>query len=62
MSEAREDLKTLSIGKVYPLLQYLAKRAGLSVSAWVRTTVLKEYRKVKKRMVEISGGVSKVAY
>ena len=47
----REDLKCLSVGKVYPLLKYLAEQAGLSVSAWIRTIAIKEYKKERSKEV-----------
>ena len=45
----RPDLKCLSVGKVYPLLRYLAEKAGLSVSAWIRNITIKEYKKEKSK-------------
>ena len=49
MTERNDSLKCLSIGSVYHLLQYLARKAGLNVSAWIRNIAIKEYNKEKKK-------------
>lgn len=49
MTARNDSLKCLSIGSVYHLLQYLAKKAGLNVSAWIRNMAIKEYGKEKKK-------------
>ena len=53
MPTTREDLKCLSVGKVYSLLKYLAEKTGLSVSAWVRNIAIKEYNKEKKKEIDL---------
>lgn len=47
----KNELKCLSIGEIWDKAKYLAKKEGRTVSAYIRETIKKQYKKERRKEV-----------